>query len=1085
MASPLQDQLQAALGRAYTLERELGGGGMSRVFVAEEARLGRKVVIKVLAPELTAGLNVERFEREIRLAASLQQANIVPVLSAGGADDGMPYYTMPFVEGESLRARLSRDGALSIGEITGILRDVARALAYAHQHGVVHRDIKPDNVLLSGGTAVVTDFGIAKALSASRVTEAEGTALTQMGTAIGTPAYMAPEQVAGDPDVDHRADIYALGCMAYELLTGQTPFADRTPQRVLAAHLSETPRPVSELRPDVPPALAELTMHCLAKDPAERPQSAAEIGQRLAAIESSGGMPAQTARAPIGIGRALLIYAALFAGVAVLARAAIIVVGLPDWVFTGAIALMALGLPLVVMAGVSQRIAGRVARSTPAGISSGERIAATRSGSSAARTSSVGPTAASGTVQRLALEVAPVVTWERIAKAGVAALATFAILVGAFMVLRSLGIGPAGSLLGAGKLQDKDRVLVTDFRAGGADSSLARIASEAIRTDLGESHAIVVVPASGVTAALQRMQRPPGTPVDLALAREIAAREGIKAVLDGEVTPLGRGYLVVVRLVAAENGDELAAFRESASDASELIPALDHVSRDVRAKIGESLRTVRATRPLEEVTTGSLEALRRYAAGVHAMDVEADYGKAITLLQQAIQRDSTFAMAYRKLGIAYGNGGYPATKADSALTEAFRYRDRLPDRERLMVEGSYYGSGRRYDRPKSVAAYEALLEIDPDNGGALNNLALQYTSRRDLARAESLYRRALTTPAAGAVAYGNLLSVLVSEGKLAAADSVARLERERFPEVWSHSLGRVPILYARGETDSLRLLLERNRSSDDMLTRLRALNYLSDLDAIQGRLHASVATLDEALAANAARGAQNPVWTHAYIVSSDDIWLRGKTEQGVRRLDSLVSAGVLSGGSREDRPYFSLAQLYAMAGRADRARAVLERYDADVRDSMVRRADEPELHTVRAAVALAEGDPLVALREIRASDSAPDGPATSCGPCVDAEMGLAFDRARRPDSAIARYEQFMAAPYYARGTRSVDGTWLAFVSRRLGEMYEERGDRAKAAAYYQKLVTLWKDADPELQPQVEEVKRRLARLMNLEHQQTG
>src|SRR5438477_3496985 len=191
---------------------------MSRVFVAEEGALRRQVVVKVLPPELIAGVNADRFNREIQLAAKLQQAQIVRVLSAGQVD-GIPYYTMPFVEGESLRSRLARDGALPVPQVVNVLRDVARALAYAHAHGVVHRDIKPDNVLLSGGTAVVTDFGIAKAISAAR-TSAPGATLTQVGTSIGTPAYMAPEQAAGDANVDHRADVYALGAMAYELLVG-------------------------------------------------------------------------------------------------------------------------------------------------------------------------------------------------------------------------------------------------------------------------------------------------------------------------------------------------------------------------------------------------------------------------------------------------------------------------------------------------------------------------------------------------------------------------------------------------------------------------------------------------------------------------------------------------------------------------------------------------------------------------------------------------------------------------------------------------------------------------------------------------
>ena len=206
----LTERLQSALGDSYRIERELGGGGMSHVYVARETALGRQVVIKVLPPEMSAAVSIERFRREIQLVASLQHPHIVTVHSAGQAGD-LLYYTMPLVEGESLRARLARDGTLSANEAVRILSDVADALAYAHSRGVVHRDIKPDNVLIFRNHAMVTDFGVAKAMS-----DASGSsALTSLGVSLGTPAYMSPEQVAADPNADHRADLYALGAMAY------------------------------------------------------------------------------------------------------------------------------------------------------------------------------------------------------------------------------------------------------------------------------------------------------------------------------------------------------------------------------------------------------------------------------------------------------------------------------------------------------------------------------------------------------------------------------------------------------------------------------------------------------------------------------------------------------------------------------------------------------------------------------------------------------------------------------------------------------------------------------------------------------
>src|SRR5205085_5768058 len=204
-------------------------------------------------------------------AARLRHPNIVPLFDSGDAE-GVLYFVMPYEEGPSLRTRLNAGPIESTVECVSALRDVSRALAYAHERGVVHRDIKPDNVLLSGGAAVVTDFGIAKAIAAARG-EAAGATLTQFGTSIGTPAYMSPEQAAGDPNVDHRADIYSLGCMAYELLSGQLPFGNRTPQRMLAAHMGEEPKPLLEIAPMTSPSLATLVMSCLAKDPSARPQS--------------------------------------------------------------------------------------------------------------------------------------------------------------------------------------------------------------------------------------------------------------------------------------------------------------------------------------------------------------------------------------------------------------------------------------------------------------------------------------------------------------------------------------------------------------------------------------------------------------------------------------------------------------------------------------------------------------------------------------------------------------------------------------------------------------------------------------------
>lgn len=280
---PAIADIQRHLGDDFTLERELGGGGMSHVYVAYDKRLDRRVAIKVLRPELAVGVSLDRFRREIRMAASLQHPLIVPVLDVGEIN-GLPYFLMPFVEGESLRTRLSR-GRLSTIDTVRILRDVARALAVAHSRGVVHRDIKPDNVLLANDAAVVADFGVAKAFAEARhAGSGEYTVPpthTTEGMSLGTPAYMAPEQVAADPQASFPVDIYAVGVLAYEMLVGTPPFSGRSPQQVMAAHIAERPVPVEQLRPETPTALAALVMQCLEKDPARRPVNAAALVDAL------------------------------------------------------------------------------------------------------------------------------------------------------------------------------------------------------------------------------------------------------------------------------------------------------------------------------------------------------------------------------------------------------------------------------------------------------------------------------------------------------------------------------------------------------------------------------------------------------------------------------------------------------------------------------------------------------------------------------------------------------------------------------------------------------------------------------------
>jgi len=291
MNDEILDRLTAALVDTYEVEGALGEGGMALVYLARDIKHDRQVAIKVLKPDLTASLGAERFLREIRITAKLQHPHILPLYDSGEAD-GLLYYVMPFVEGESLADMIEREKQLSIDEAMVITKEVAGALGHAHAYGLVHRDIKPDNIMMTGGHAIVADFGIAKAVS-----EAGGSGVTSTGTSIGTPAYMSPEQGAGDPSVDGRTDIYALGCMLYEMLIGQPPFTGPNAVAIMARHTMDQVPPPSIMRESIMPELEDVIFCAMAKTPADRFRTAQEMVEALTAIESGGAPKVRTTRA--------------------------------------------------------------------------------------------------------------------------------------------------------------------------------------------------------------------------------------------------------------------------------------------------------------------------------------------------------------------------------------------------------------------------------------------------------------------------------------------------------------------------------------------------------------------------------------------------------------------------------------------------------------------------------------------------------------------------------------------------------------------------------------------------------------------
>jgi tetratricopeptide (TPR) repeat protein len=807
--------------------------------------------------------------------------------------------------------------------------------------------------------SLVTDFGVAKAVSAA----AASPNITG-GMALGTPTYMAPEQAAADPATDHRADIYALGAMAYEMLAGRPVFTAPTPQGVLAAHVVETPVPVAEHRPSVPPALADLVMRCLEKKPADRWQTADEMLPHLEAMLTPSG-PVTPAG---GLG------------------------------------------PFRVL-----RRGGRWLARRPAAVG------------------------------------------------GAAAL-----LVAVVVALRLFGGWPVPSLVASGVLDRREPIVLADFQNRSADSSLGATVTELFRVGFSRSRSVRLMDPSRIADALGRMRRPPGTPLDVALAREVAQREGVKAAVAGEVLSVGRGFVVSARLVAAATGEVLAAVQATAGSADGLIAAVETVSGDLRRRIGESLLGVKGGEPLDQVTTPSLDALRRYSQALRA-EGNGDLALAANLLREAVAIDSTFAMAWRKLGIILSQTGTSQTETVDCFTRAYRFRDRLPDRERYLASASYFLSARG-DPERAAMDLRALLDQYPYDFIAINNLAAAYLSLGRWAQAESVAVRGVQLVPSSGTLRANLASALASQGKMADAHAVlARAVRE-MPSWPNGIVYLAAVEYSSGRPDSARARMEAMLADGgvDPTYRITAASVLVSLALVGGRLRDAegylrrvVQMAEQHRTPAAALGAQASFSVAEFLARGDTLATR-------RRIASALAAYPLASMAPADRPLLLLADAYALMGDARSARASLEAFRALPDSLVIKSGSVPAI--VSGDVLVAEGRTREAIAELQRAASLPG----CTGLCGLVSLGMAFDRSGSADSAIAVYERFVTMSTLDR--LAEDGVSLSTVYRRLSALYEARGDGAKSREYAMKLSLIWAGADAQLQAIVDVEKNRARRL---------
>jgi tetratricopeptide (TPR) repeat protein len=635
------------------------------------------------------------------------------------------------------------------------------------------------------------------------------------------------------------------------------------------------------------------------------------------------------------------------------------------------------------------------------------------------------------------------------------------------MAMRVLGIGPVGTLVAAGVLEERGLLVVADFEDRTGDSSLSTSVTEAFRIDLAQSPVVKLMDASAISQVLERMNRDPGTRVGVDLAREIAEREGVNAIVAGDIGTLGRSYVVSVRLLSSADGTELVALRESAEDDVALIGAVDRLSAKLRERIGESLKTIRAGEPLERVTTASLEALQLYSRAQQATQ-QGDFDRAIRLLEDAVALDTAFAMAYRKLGVVLGNSGAEQSRVNATVTRAYQHRDRLPPLERYLATAYYY-SEVEPDADRTIDAYRSVLEIDPDDQTALNNIAIQLNNRRQWEEAETLLRHGLETGPIYQM-FVNLVVSQAQQGKWEDADSTLAEFEARFPDNPIAEWSVAAVVAAKHEYEEgsriLRALSEEARSNPGL--RRRTNDLLIPMEEVQGKLASAEQVARTELAAAEAEQDLGAALALAAELARYEVTYSGNADAAVRSVEEALERYPIATIPPPDRPYFPIAQVYAEAGRPNRAREMHAAWEQAL----------PETQRPLAARHLWDG--MIAMGEERYQDAIDAYRSfydqVGCNVCGLHELGRTYDELGNADSALAVYERVVSLPdafgVYWESQR-LPSTYI-----RLGELYEERGDRESAIEYYNELVELWANADPELQPVVEDVKGRIARLIS-------
>jgi tetratricopeptide (TPR) repeat protein len=749
--------------------------------------------------------------------------------------------------------------------------------------------------------------------------------------------------------------------------------------------------------------------------------------------------------------------------------------GLPDWVPPGALVLLLIGLPIVLATAVVQEGVGGsrdVARGHGHEANASTRAADPGESMEADLGSTVAQNLAAGTGSLDRPSTRPsatrrLFTWRNAILGGVLAFALLAVAIGGYWVMWASGIGPVGSLVAQGVLEERDPVILSDFENLTPDPALSEVVTEALRVDLDRSEVLSVLSPAAVGQVLRRMNRADEEVLGAELAREVALREGVKAVIEGEVGAAGSGYVLTARLTGAQ-GDVLASFRVAARDGDEMIDAIDELSQDIRERSGESLRAIKGGEPLSAVTTGSVEALRLYSQAIKR-STWGDRAGAVRLLEDAIELDPEFAMAYRKLGVELGNLGMDPERALQAVTRAYELRSRLTDRERGLAE-AYYFTNAQSDPARAAEAYERVLSRYPDDPTALNNLALLYPRQGRFDEAVALLERAVSGPAATAPAYSNLFAGLWDSRREAEAEALLAEARARYPnsDMVADMGGRLALARHRWDEAHELSAGRARRFGAQPPSHLEALYHMASADAARGKLEEARRHSEQALRIAREEDQTSWVWAAAGHQAWYELFVARSTSRASALLEGALDTAPYTGGFTGSWDLLNLLSFWSLAGEVERAAELGELFqDSPEQD---RFASEAGLY-FDWAQGLARDDAQTALDAIRLSmERELQCQERRCWGHF--ESGLALEALGRTDEAIQAYEMHLGGTDL--GDADWDGANYAASLEQLCHLSADVEDAARVQEHCGALVRLWAEADAELEPRIQSARERMA-----------